>query len=313
MAASAPIARAPCLVVVGSANVDLVVAVEHIPAAGETVSGGDLHRYPGGKGANQALAARRLGAEVVFIGCIGTDAFGELALSRLQAEGVDLTHLRRLPDVPTGVALIAVAADGQNSIVVAPGANARIDRSAVTSAQAAIQAADAVIAQLEVPSEAVVHAFTLARAASVRTILNPAPARPLAAEVLALVDCLILNESEATILVGRPVDDPATAIAAAHALLAQGPPQVIVTLGARGSVLLTSESALAIPAIPVIARDTTAAGDAFVAAYACQIARGAAPGEAARYAAAAGALKATREGAQAGLPTAAEVAALQTG
>jgi ribokinase len=298
------------LVVVGSSNTDLVVRVREIPRAGEMVLGGDVARVAGGKGANQAVAAARLGARVVFVGCVGDDSFGEEARATLAGEGLLLDHLRVVAGVASGMALIAVAESGENSIVVAPGANAQVSVEDVELARAAIGAARMVVAQLEVPLAAVTHAFALARAAGVVTLLNPAPApaQPLPAALMGLVDILVCNETEAEALTGLSVRDAAQAERAASTLLERGPRLVVLTRGGDGYLVRDAHGSTQTPAFRVGAVDTTAAGDGFIGAFAYRMAQGDTPAVAARYASAAAAVSVQRVGAQPSLPTAEEVA-----
>lgn len=290
------------VVVIGSSNTDLVVAVDHIPQPGETILGGDLVRAAGGKGANQAVAARRAGASVTFIACVGDDAFGESALQRFTQEGVDTTYIRRASGVPSGVALIAVAASGENSIVVAPGANSHLSPADCEQAQSAIVTARCVIAQLEVPVPAIERGFTLAREAGVTTILNPAPAQQLPSSLLRLVDILVCNESEATILSERTVTDRESATLAAPILQRLGLRTVIITLGSAGALAFDGPTRIDVPAYRVPVVDTTAAGDAFIGALAAWLARGESLSDSLRAASAAGALAVQHVGAQPSLP-----------
>ncbi|GAC1447139.1 MAG: ribokinase [Ktedonobacterales bacterium] len=298
---------APVIVVVGSSNTDLVAQVPELPRAGATILGGDLLTLAGGKGANQAVAARRAGAVVYFIGCLGRDNFGDQAMANLAAEGIYLDYVYRTGDAPSGVALIAVATNGQNSIVVAPGANTRLEPGDIDRAAPVFARADLVVAQLEVPIAAVRHALTYARERGVSTLLNAAPAQPLDAELLGVVDVLVCNETEAEALTGLPVADAVQAEAAARALGARGPRLVILTRGAEGALLAEGTTIQHVPAFRVQAVDTTAAGDAFIGSLACELARGHTPQEAAHYASAAAALSVQRMGAQASLPTATAV------
>lgn len=292
------------IAVVGSLNMDLVTQAAKTPAPGETVIGGDLQKFPGGKGANQAVAAARLGAQVAMVGRVGDDAFGTELRRILAADGVDVTCVWETAVTPSGVALIVVDAQGQNSIVVAPGANMRLTPADVAAATPVIQTAKALLLQLETPLETVQRAAELARAAGVTVILNPAPARPLPAELLALVDILIPNESETAALTGMPTGSEAELAAAAAHLRALGVGTVILTLGARGALLATEQETRHFPAFPVAqVVDTTAAGDAFMGGLATAVASGLPIETAITWGNAAGALAVTRAGAQPSLPT----------
>ncbi len=297
----------PVITVVGSSNTDIVVRVPHIPLPGETLMAGDIQHIPGGKGANQAVAARRIGAEVYFVGCLGDDSYGNAAAANLASEGLRLDHLAHIAGVPSGVALIAVAENGENSIVVAPGANARLTATDVDHASSAIQISDIVIAQLEIPITAVHQAFRLAREAGVGTLLNPAPAQLLTDRLLALVDILVCNETEAEALTSMVVTDQASATAAARALHAHGPDLVIVTLGGNGCLVATADAISHVPAFAVPVVDSTAAGDAFIGALAWRLALGDSPVAAAHYATAAAALSVGVAGAQPSLPVGVQV------
>jgi ribokinase len=293
--------------VVGSLNMDLVARAPRIPQPGETIIGGDFHTVPGGKGANQAVAAARLGAQVSMVGRVGRDAFADPLLNNLAAAGVDHTFVTQDPEAATGVALIVVDDAGQNSIVVASGANMRLSPADVEAAEAAIAAADALFLQLESPLETVTRAAEVARAHGVKVILNPAPARSLPGALLSLVDVLIPNESETALLTGMPVGDQAEAEAAATALRGLGVGTVILTLGERGALLAREEKTELFPAFDVTSVDTTAAGDAFVGGFAVALAEGQSLAEAVRWGNAAGALATTKLGAQPSLPTRQEV------
>lgn len=299
--------------VVGSANMDLVVRTASLPAAGATVLGGGFATVPGGKGANQAIAAARAGASVAFVGCVGDDAFGATLRAGLAREGVDVTHLHTRADTPSGVALIAVADDGQNTIIVVPGANGTLSVAEVEGAAATIRAARVLLLQLEVPLDCVRAAARIARAAGVLVVLNPAPARPLDAALLGLCDVVAPNESEAAALAGHPVASPDDAARAGRALLARGARSAIVTLGGQGAVRVTADGQTHTPAFTVQPVDTTAAGDAFLGAYAAARASGAPDDEALRWGMAAGALATTRPGAQPALPQRQEIQALVDG
>ena len=289
--------------VVGSLNMDLVVRAPRIPRPGETIIGGEFRTVPGGKGANQAVAAARLGAQVAMVGRVGGDAFGGLLLENLAAAGVDHTFVTRDVEAATGVALIEVDDAGQNSIVVVSGANMRLAPADVEAAAAAIGVADVLLLQLESPLETVTRAAQVAHARGVTVILNPAPARPVPAGLLGLVDVLIPNESETALLTGLPVGDQEEAQAAAAALRRMGVATVILTLGERGALLAYEGGAELFPAFDVTPVDTTAAGDAFVGGLAVALAEGRPLREAVRWGNAAGALATTRLGAQPSLPT----------
>jgi ribokinase len=274
------------VVVVGSLNVDHTVRVERFPEPGETVTAQSLANDLGGKGFNQAVTAARMGADTVMVGCVGADADGNQLLRALDEEQVDAGFVRRHAELPTGRAHIAVDAEGQNSIVVAPGANA-----AVSFPSAVLEGADVLLAQLECPLDVVAAAIAAARAAGVITILNPAPARPLTNQLLGLVDYLVANEAEADGL-GR---------VSFHGV-------AVITGGARGAlVLVPGRESWRIPALPVAVVDGTAAGDAFCGCLAAALAAGAPLADGLRWASAAGALTVTRAGAFSSLPGRAEV------
>ncbi|AEW99910.1 ribokinase [Streptantibioticus cattleyicolor] len=300
------------LLVVGSANADLVIGVERRPAAGETVLGSDLAVHPGGKGANQAVAAARLGARTALLARVGDDAHGRLLLDAQRAAGVDPVGVL-VGGAPTGVALITVDPSGDNSIVVSPGANGRLTPEDVRAAAGLFQASRVVSAQLEVPLETVVEAVRHLAPGS-RFVLNPSPPRPLPRELLEACDPLIVNEHEAKVILagadGSGADVGEDPQGWARALLALGPRSVVVTLGAEGALVAWPERVVRVPSVTVDAVDTTGAGDAFTAALACRLGAGASLQEAARYAARVGAVAVTRHGAQESYPTAAEVDAL---
>ncbi|MFF3937808.1 ribokinase [Streptomyces phaeofaciens] len=295
------------LLVVGSANADLVIGVERRPAAGETVLGSDLAVHPGGKGANQAVAAARLEARTALLARVGDDGHGRLLLDSLRASGVDTGGVL-VGGAPTGVALITVDPSGDNSIVVSPGANGRLTPQDVRAAARLVRTSRVVSAQLEIPLETVVEVVRSLAPGS-RFVLNPSPPRPLPAEVLAACDPLIVNEHEAKVILGGAEvgDDPGEW---ARLLLAAGPRSVVVTLGARGALVASAEGTGRIAPVRVDAVDTTGAGDSFTAALAWRLGGGASLAEAAAYAARVGAVAVTRRGAQESFPTAAEVEAL---
>jgi ribokinase len=291
------------IVVLGSVNVDLVLRCPALPLPGQTVHGQDFQTLPGGKGANQAVAAARLGAKVAFIGCVGDDDFGREARRVLQAEGVDTRHLHEAAGTRTGVAMILVDSTGQNSIALAAGANAALSIAQVDAAAALIAGAALFICQLETPLSVVRHAVALAHAAGVPVLLNPAPAQALPKELLAQVDVLVPNETEAAALVGWPRGQAFDAAEAAARLRAMGPGTVLVTLGAQGVHVATAslDRHLPAPAVGTVV-DATGAGDTFIGAYAVARSEGADVFAAAAYAQRAAALSVTRAGALAGMP-----------
>ena len=300
------------LVVVGSLNMDFVVAVDRLPAPGETVLGANFQMIPGGKGGNQACAAARVGSGAVQVrmaGRVGIDVFGDHLKASLSAAGVDVRAVHGTRSEPTGVALIAVERSGQNSIIVAPGANHAMIASEVEALRPLFADARFALFQLETPIDTVAAALRLAREAGARTILDPAPAQPLSAELLASVDILTPNESEALILLGRPPGrvELGQAPMLARFLLDLGPRAVLLKLGDRGCFYRDADNELASPAFSVTARDTTAAGDVFNAAFAVALAEDRRIADALRFANAAAAISVTRAGAQASVPSRAEV------
>jgi ribokinase len=284
------------IAVVGSLNLDIVVSVPHHPAPGETVLGSDHARHPGGKGANQAVAAARQGASVAMVGRVGDDDAGRLLLGALVDAGVDASGVLVAEEAPSGIALITVDDEGENAIVVSPGANSRVSVSDVEAAADVLQAASVVLLQLEIPFEAVERAAGLA---SGTVILNPAPAAELPRSLLAEMDVLVPNRSELERLSGET--DPATAARSLH------PARVIATLGSQGALVVSEDGVEAIEGHEVKAVDTTAAGDCFCGALAAGLDRGLDLTAAARRANAAAALSTTHAGAQPSLPSSAEV------
>jgi ribokinase len=283
------------VLVVGSVNADLVVGVSRRPAAGETVLGSDLAAFPGGKGANQAVAAARLGARASFAGLVGDDSFGALLRQDLAAEGVSAGHLRTVPG-PSGVALITVDPAGDNAIIVAPGANALLTPGDVEAAWPAFTAAAVACAQLEVPVEAVTAAARLAERAGARFILNLSPAREVPAVLLAAADPLVVNQHEAAFLLGAgPAGAPERQAAA---LLERGPQSVVITLGADGAQAADATGNWHVPSPAVKVVDTTGAGDAFAGALAWRLSAGDRLADAVALAARAGAAAVTARGAR---------------
>lgn len=264
----------PNICVVGSANVDLIARAPKMPAPGETLIGSEFHMGFGGKGSNQAVIAARLGADVTMVTKLGKDIFGDNTLENYKENGIDTRFVYFDDKLFSGVAPLFVDVNtGQNSIVVCPGANMGLSPEDVQKAESAIQDADLLVCQLEIPVESTLEAFRLAKKTKVPTILNPAPAAQLPAELLDLTDIIIPNETEAQILTGLAVDTPESAFEAAKKLQEKGPQTVIVTLGKMGAVYLTGDQQDFIAAEQVHAVDTTGAGDAFVGCLAFQLAR----------------------------------------
>jgi ribokinase len=296
--------RPACIQVIGSINRDIVAFVDRHPVPGETMTGRRWSTFPGGKGANQAVAAARLGAPVHIHARIGDDAFGHDMRSFLSFEGVDLAGVTTA-NAPTGIALITVDAKSENSIIVIPGANRAWD----TAPAIAIQPGDIVLAQLEIPLAIVTAAFRAAKSGGGTTILNPSPHQPLPKVLLAATDILVLNEIELGQMAGRGVDlaDPNAVIAAARLLIGFGPATIVVTLGARGAIVVTVDQATPIPAHSVKPVDTTGAGDCFTGALAAGLLAGHPIDVAATRASKAAALSVTRDGASASFPRLADL------
>lgn len=293
------------VIVLGSINRDLVVSVANHPRPGETVTGKTLHEFPGGKGANQAVAARRAGVDTYLVGCIGPDGFGAAMRAFLTLENIDLSGLRLADTLPTGLALITLDATGENSIIVVPGANAALDAADANGIR--IKAGDCVLAQFEVPEAFIEAGFRKARAAGACTILNPAPMKPLPPALLALTDILVLNETELACASGRENLEADDAILATAHALAGSSRSVIVTLGARGALAVSPEGNIRLEGQRVEVVDTTGAGDCFVGNLAAALARGLALTDAMRRAGRAAAISVTRSGAAISMPYAHEL------
>lgn len=284
------------VLVVGSVNADLVVGVDRRPEAGETVLGTDLATYAGGKGANQAVAAARLGAKVAFLGRTGTDMHGTFLRHALEEAGVNIEHLITTPG-PSGVAMIAVGPEGDNSIIVSPGANGRVRPEDITAARSLFTAASVVSLQMEIPMDAVSAAAHSAEASGARVVLNLSPATAVPDELLAVCDPLVVNEHEAAFLgVSGPIE-----------LLNLGPRSVVITRGARGAVVADGRTVVEVPSPKVRVVDTTGAGDAFAGALSWRLALGDDLPTAARFAARVGAAAVGKPGAQRSFPTIDEV------
>jgi ribokinase len=297
------------VIVVGSVNIDLVVTVPELPGPGETVIGGRFARHHGGKGGNQAVAAARLGAETAFVGAVGGDVFGREARGALEAEGIDLRGLLTLDDEVTGVALILVGEDGENSIAVASGANAALTVAQVRTAVEALEpgARDVVLVGHEIQTAVTREALRLGRRARATTILNPAPAGGLTPGILALADVLTPNRGELAILADN--EGPSAGPLAVALLEKAGKGAILVSLGADGALLVQATGTIPLAAPPVTAIDTVGAGDTLNGALAAGLASGLALADAARQAVAAASLAVTRAGAREGMPNAAELEA----
>jgi len=297
----------PKVVVIGSANRDLTCRLDRLPQLGETVSGGEFYTSFGGKGANQAVAAHRVGAEVRLLAKVGCDRNGDAIIEHLEALGLATDGILRDGSHHSGVALIMVDRTGNNAIGVAPGSNWHLTVEDIHGAQSLISWGEVVLAQLEVPLVTVREGLRFAKDNGLVTILNPAPARPLSEEILSLADILTPNETEAGSLTGASVWDVDEAAQAGKRLLESGAGQVIVTLGRKGACWIHKDFVQTFPSFPVASVDSTAAGDAFNGALACAVAEGRPMHEAIRFASAAGAVAVTRRGAQDSLPTRDEI------
>jgi ribokinase len=296
--------------VLGSINMDLVFCTPRMPVLGETISGTGFRQVPGGKGANQAVAAARQGADVRFVGVVGDDGFGREALRCLAADGIATGNVVVAAGFATGVAGIFVESSGGNSIVLAPGANEELSVALVEAARPAIADADFLVCQLETPLASVTRAIAIARESGVKVVFNPAPAQALDDALLASVDVLIVNETEAAQLSAVTVSDPVSAAAAAQALRQRGAGVVLVTMGGQGVLVAAPDHERFIPAVKVDVVDTTAAGDSFVGAFTVGLARGLSIDAATVEAQYAAAIAVTRLGAQSSIATRAETLAL---
>jgi len=285
------------ILVVGSINMDLVVRVPHAPNPGETVLGGDFETYPGGKGANQAVAASRMGGEVTMVGRVGNDDFGDTLIQGLVENKIKTTYVIKDSEAPSGVAMIAVASNGENIIVVASGANHKVSVEDVNNTRALMRDADVLLLQLESPLDTVTAAVELAKAYDVPVILNPAPAQELSKQLLAQIDYLTPNQHELEMMTGEK--DIESSI---KKIKEWGVKNLIITLGHNGTRVITAGMDKHFPAFEVTAVDTTAAGDAFNGALAVAMAEGKSLVDAVRLAMVAGALSVTKRGAQPSLP-----------
>ena len=296
------------ILVIGSTNIDNVATVEHHPVAGETIISRDYSQHFGGKGANQAYAAGRLGGNAAFLGAVGADGQGEAALAHLRGANVDTSAVAIIEGSPTGMAMIVVNAKGENNIVVMPGANAKLVPERIRAARRAIEAADVILLQLEIDIEGVWEAIRIADSLGKTIVLDPAPAVFIPEDILKAVTFLTPNESELKLLTGLPVDTDDEVCVAARKLLGQGVRNVLVTRGEKGSILVNKEGVAAYPSYPVRPVDTTAAGDTFNAAFGVMLANEKQSIQAAIcFASAAAAVSTTRIGAQESVPAIEEV------
>ncbi|TVQ07434.1 MAG: ribokinase [Balneolaceae bacterium] len=295
------------ITVIGSSNTDMVVMTSHFPAPGETILGGEFLMNPGGKGANQAVAAARLGGSVTFIGKVGSDIFGDEAVENIKKEGIDVSAVTRDEKAPSGVAQILVDSKGENCIVVAPGANLNLNRTDIDNAMEKILNADILLMQLEVPIDTVVYAAKKAHRAGVKVILNPAPAAQLPDELYECLYMITPNESETELLTGVKVTDETSALEAADVFKAKGVESTIITMGSKGAYIFSDEWKGTVPAFEVNPVDTTAAGDCFNGALAVALAQSDGLSDAVVFANRAASIAVTRAGAQASLPFRAEV------
>ena len=298
----------PRITVVGSYATGLTMKVQWLPCTGETLLGTGYRVDCGGKGSNQAVGSARLGAKVNFVARIGKDAFGEMALSLYRDEGIDVANVKQTDDTPTGVGFIMVeASTGNNCIVIDPGANELLTADDISSCSAAFESTSVVLTQLEIPVAAAEAALRLGRARGAITILNPAPVRLLPQSVLQLIDVLTPNQVEAKVLTGRSPDAVIEPEKLARELIHGGVKQVVMTLGERGALIVTSSSSTHVPAVPMSAVDTTGAGDAFSAGLATALASGAGLEAAVQFAVVTGGLAVTKEGVIPSLPSCEEV------
>lgn len=295
------------IVVIGSCNTDMVISMDHLPLPGETLIGGEFFMNSGGKGANQAVAAARLGGNVSFIAKVGNDPFGKRALEQYRAEGIDVKHILTDPEQPSGVALIMVDAQGENSIAVASGANAHLTTKDINNAKEILSRADIVLMQLETPITTVEHAANVAKRSGAKVILNPAPAQPLPESLLQNLYILIANETEAEFISGTQITDMDSVARAADILCDKGIEKVVITLGSRGAFVKERGNYHQIPGLKVKAVDATAAGDTFCGALCVALAEGKNLTEAVTFANRCAAVTVTRMGAQSSLPYRSEI------
>ncbi|MEG3660175.1 ribokinase [Arenibacter palladensis] len=290
------------ILIVGSCNTDMVIKTERFPLPGETIIGGEFFMNPGGKGANQAMAAKRLGGEVIFIGKIGEDIFGQNSLNLMKSEGIDIRYLGKDSEMPSGVALITVDSTGENSIVVAPGSNGKLTPADFDRALSELDEVAVILLQLEIPLETVEHIVRIASKNDIRIVLNPAPGRDLPDTMLKDISAITPNETEAEILTGVKVVDIDTAKKASEILRSRGVREVIITMGAEGAFVLSDSYNGMVRTPSVEVQDTTAAGDTFNGALAVGLAEKKSLHEAVELACKVASLSVTRMGAQSSIP-----------
>lgn len=295
--------NSPQILVIGSANMDMVIQTSHFPSPGETIIGGDFSLIPGGKGANQAVAAARLGGKVCFITQLGTDLFGNNNLDNFKKEGIDTSHILQNPEQPSGVALITVNEEGENTIIVAPGANHQLKEEDILEAEEKFTATDILLVQLEIPLATVLASIKMAKKFDKKLILNPAPATDLGKEFYQGLYMITPNETEAELLSGIKIMDENSAKSAAAVLASKGVQHVVITLGASGAFVYSPDFTGILPTEKVKAVDTTAAGDTFNGALAVALAKGSGLKSAVEFALKAATLSVQRLGAQSSIPT----------
>lgn len=295
------------ILVIGSSNTDLVIQADHFPKAGETVLGKTFNTFAGGKGANQAVAAARLGGEVTFIAKVGNDSFGTKAISGFEKEGIHTNHIFMDDKAPSGVASIIIDESGQNTIVVAPGANNLLNEEDIDISREAIEHADLVLIQLEIPLNTVLFCIKAAQQLGKRVILNPAPACKLPDDIYPFIDVITPNETETELLIGVKITDEKSVSVAADRFLEKGVKNVIITLGEKGAYFKNNETNMLIPACKTDVVDTTAAGDTFNGALAVALAEGTNWRDAIQFANQAASISVSRLGAQASVPLREEV------
>lgn len=300
------------ITVIGSSNVDMIMKLERLPQAGETVTGGAFLQVFGGKGANQAVAAARAGGKVTFLSAVGEDDFGRAAVANFQQDGIATEYIVSVSGIPTGCALILIDAQGENSIAVAPGANYALLPEHIEANADVIRDSAMIVMQREIPTPTILRALELAAEFGTPVLFNYAPAQNREVLVSAQMTGLVVNEIEAAMLSGLPVETKEEAATAGEALRRQGPSFVVVTLGAEGAVVVSATGKERVPAFPVTPVDTTAAGDVFCGALAVALVEGNSLPDAVRFASAASAISVTRLGAQPSIPHRQEIEALVT-